>query len=151
MTKEELAAKLNGREYLSEITEEEEAEAKKNGLCVVFGYFDDNLELRGVWNEEFGAYGGMMLKVDIGGMILKVDIDGPITNKCDSDYCPYYVKLIEEAENFISAKWDEENYSWFIETNLPFAPFDVMEGDKKFCRAIVLEIPKNELRRNNEN
>ena len=41
MTKEELAATLNGREYNHEITKEEEAEARENGLVVIFGASDD--------------------------------------------------------------------------------------------------------------
>ena len=37
MTKEELAAKLNGREYGQEITDAESTEAGKAGLLVIFG------------------------------------------------------------------------------------------------------------------
>ena len=37
MTKEELAAKLNGRPYYSEMTDDEVAEANAAGLVVVFG------------------------------------------------------------------------------------------------------------------
>ena len=46
MTKEELAAMLNGREYGKEITKAEEEKAKANGLVVIYGYSDDNVELR---------------------------------------------------------------------------------------------------------
>ena len=135
MTKEELAAKLNGREYLHEITKEEEAEAKASGLVIAFGSSDDNLELRGAWYDEFGAYNGTLLKVNA---------DGPVTNKCEDEDCPYFEKLMEETKDFILAKRDEEDgYLWWLESSLPFAPFDVMEGTEKFCRAIVLEIPKS--------
>jgi len=58
ITAEELAAKLNGREYGEEITDTEEIEAKKSGLVVIFGYSDDSAELRGAINDEIGCNGG---------------------------------------------------------------------------------------------
>ena len=45
MTAKQLAERLDGREYLSEITPEEEREAEANGLVAVYGYSDDNVEL----------------------------------------------------------------------------------------------------------
>ncbi len=56
MNAKQLAAQLNGREYGSEITKEEEAAAKKAGLVVVYGASDDLVELRGAIEEEVGAY-----------------------------------------------------------------------------------------------
>ena len=47
ITKEQLAETLNGNEIGNEITKEQEQQAKENGLVVVFGYSDDNMELRG--------------------------------------------------------------------------------------------------------
>ena len=41
MNAKELAAKLNGREYLREITAEEAAQAKSAGLVVVHGGSDE--------------------------------------------------------------------------------------------------------------
>jgi hypothetical protein len=58
MTIFEFAEKLNGRNYLYEMTEEEEAEAKALGFIVVFGYSDDNAEFRGAYDEEIGCWDG---------------------------------------------------------------------------------------------
>jgi hypothetical protein len=44
MTKEELAGKLDGREYGDEITQAEVEQAKDAGLVVVFGASDDLIE-----------------------------------------------------------------------------------------------------------
>lgn len=52
------AQKLNGREYLREITPEEIQEAKELGFVVVFGYSDDNAEFRGAYCDEVGCYDG---------------------------------------------------------------------------------------------
>jgi hypothetical protein len=59
MTKEELAAILNDREYGAEITEIEAKLAKKDGLVVVFGHSDDCVEFRGAIEDE--AYGDSIL------------------------------------------------------------------------------------------
>ena len=59
MTKEQLAAKLNGREYGREITHEEADEARQSGLLVLFGASDDLVELRGKIDAE-----GELLHID---------------------------------------------------------------------------------------
>jgi hypothetical protein len=58
MTKEQLAALLNGREYGSEITREESAQAAKDGLVVLFGASDDLAEFRGAIHDEHGCWDG---------------------------------------------------------------------------------------------
>src|SRR5438876_9739640 len=58
MTREELAEKLNGREYGADISDAEEQLAKDAGLVVVFGYSDDNVEFRGAIHDEHGCYDG---------------------------------------------------------------------------------------------
>lgn len=47
MTKESLAAILNGRTYGDEITKEEEAQAKAAELVVIYGASDDLVEFGG--------------------------------------------------------------------------------------------------------
>lgn len=56
MTIQEVAEMMNGREYLNELTEKEEELLKESGIVVVFGYSDDNVELRGAVDEELGAW-----------------------------------------------------------------------------------------------
>ena len=58
MAKEQLAAKLNGRQYGNEITREEEQTAKENNLVVIFGASDDLCEMRGAIDDEFDCYDG---------------------------------------------------------------------------------------------
>lgn len=54
----EFAEKLNGRQYLNELTKELEAYAKENGIVIVYGQSDDLMEVRGAIDEEFGCYDG---------------------------------------------------------------------------------------------
>ena len=54
----EFAKKLNGRQYLNELTKEDEAYARENGIVVVYGQSDDLMEVRGAIDEEFCCYDG---------------------------------------------------------------------------------------------
>lgn len=133
MTKEELAAKLNGREYGSEIDHREAETALSDGLVVVFGYSDDNVEFRGAIEDEVGAYGGADLKINRRGLIPEHD--------CNCQYCGYKSK--NNAE--IKALWcqddhDGEQIPWLFETEIPHATFYVREDGKFFCRGIVFHI-----------
>ena len=131
MTKDDLALKLNGREYGSEITNAEADESKRAGLVVVFGYSDDNVELRGAINEEVGAYDGAYVFITP---------DGLLENKCENEDCPYFEKEKAKAVK-IDALWcDEEDYSWTFQTKIPHATFEVMEDGEKYCRGIVFAL-----------
>lgn len=130
MTPSELARQLNGREYGSEITKQEEKEAKKSGLVVVFGYSDDNIEFRGAIEEEVGMYDGGTVHVSRE----KVFSD----HECDCEHCTY--EDTRDAAPKIDCKWCENDYSWFISADFPHATFDVVEDEEKFCRGIVYDV-----------
>ena len=57
LTEEELYEHEQEMIELARIAEEERL-AKENGLVVVFGYSDDNIELRGAINNEAGCFDG---------------------------------------------------------------------------------------------
>lgn len=133
MTKEELATLLNGRQYGEEITPEEEAEAKAAGLVVIFGASDDLMEFRGAINDEAGVYDGTTVYLTPKGLL---------ANECGHAGCPYFEEIREAITVIIEALWDSEGYSWVYETEMPHATFDILEGDEKYCRGIVVELPK---------
>lgn len=131
LTREELAARLNGRKYGSEITREEEAEAKAAGLVVVFGYSDDNIELRGAIDEEVPCYDGGSAYLTATGLL---------QNECENEECPHFEKAKERAAT-IEALWcTEEGYSWTYRTSIPHATFEVVEDDEPYCRGIVFAL-----------
>lgn len=131
MTKEKLAAMLNGREYGNEITQEEENAAKAAGLVVVFGYSDDNAELRGAIYEEIGV-------ADEGSEIF-VNKTGLLTNECENEECPYLEELKKQCA-VIEPLWDKEGYSWIYKTAIPHATFNIVEDGEKYCRGIVFSL-----------
>lgn len=137
MTKEELAAKLNGREYREEITNEESHNAKTWGLVVVFGGSDDLMEFRGAINDEIGSHGGKMADITP---------DGLLENKCEDECCPYYERLKSKAA-FIEALWcAEPDYSWTFKTKIPHATFEIMEDGEHYCRGIVFALSDVEVK-----
>lgn len=129
ITKEEFAQMLNGCEYGSELTREEEVQAKQNNLVVVFGYSDDNAEFRGAIWDEIGCYNGTEISLSMAGIFVP----------CEDDDCRYS-KYFESLCAKIEAIWDSEGYSWIYKTNIPHACFDIMDDGKKYCRGIVFEL-----------
>lgn len=128
MTKEELAARLDGRQYGSEISEPESDLAKRNGLVVVYGASDDLMEFEGAIHDEVGANNGAKVYVTPSGIF-----EGC---KCK---CVYSQDAREKAA-LIKALWAKGDYSWQYETAIPHATFEVVEGDEKYCRGIVFHI-----------
>ena len=111
MTLKEFARMLDGREYGNEITAEEERLAKELGFVVVFGYSDDNVELRGAIDDEFGCYGG--------GVLGHNDL-------------PDTILVIWEPE--------DEDCAWAYATRIPHEIFHIYEDGQLFCIGIVCDI-----------
>ena len=140
MKKEELAAILNGRPYSSEITEDEEKQAKAAGLVVVFGYSDDNVELRGAIDEEIGAYNGTTINLDKHGVFPAWDsIDHD-----DEEECAKYFARRDRPQWPIKAIWcvRKDGPAWTFETGIPCATFDIWENGEVFCRGLVFDLAR---------
>ena len=134
MTKETLAEALSGREYGGEITKDECALAKQYGLVVIFGYSDDNVELRGAIHDEIGMYEGGDVYLHAGGIV--TDPSGG-----DCGHCGERTLAQRAKAERIKCAWGESVFAWHIEpAKIPFAPFEIMEGGEKFCRGIVISV-----------
>ena len=117
---------LDGRQYRKEITREEELEAKKSGIVIVFGASDDLMEFRGAISGEIGAFNGTRAYLDERGLM---------QNVCDDD-CPYFRKSLDKAKT-IDAVWNKDGFSWTYQTTIPHQTFIIKEGDDTYCRGIV--------------
>ena len=138
MTKEQLAAMINGREIGEEITVEIEALAKESRLVIVFGYSDDGTEFRGAMHDEKGGgseYGPMTLSI-IGDELLsqeeleqaektlnRLNMTMPPPIQVTSHWCP-----------------EELDTSWLITANVPYASFDIFEDGELYCRGCVFAL-----------
>lgn len=127
-----LAQKINGMEYGNKLSADDLAMAKANGLVIVTGYSDDNLEFEGAFTEEIGANDGVVVMADEKGIIMG-----------DEEGCEHCTELQrgKDAPYQIDAQWSKNDYSWYIETNIPNAAyFDVLEDKEKFCRGVVFAL-----------
>ena len=113
MTLKEFAAMLDNRSYGNEITKEEEALAKELGFVVVFGYSDDNAELRGAIDDEISCFdGGPLEHEELPGVIY-------------ANWCP-----------------EDMDCSWAYGTSIPHESFHIFEGEDLYCVGIVCDINK---------
>ncbi len=141
MTKETLAALLNGREYRDEITAQEEAEAKDAGLVVLFGASDDLAEFRGAICDEAGCGGDEdRILIDAKGELQPWE-----DARHDLDSEEEVLEYFERKKKAVSvvARFDSEGYSHtFVTPGIPYSTFDIIEDGEKYCRGIVFEMPK---------
>lgn len=121
ITKEQLAAQINGRQYRDELTRKESEQAETSNLLVIYGASDDLLEFRGMIEDEAGAWDGTKVWVTK---------DRDIKEKKPSD------KSFE-----VRALWcvDGKTSPWHIEVDVPYAEFLIMEDDDTFCRGVVVD------------
>jgi len=131
-TAKELAARLDGREYGSEITPEEAKAAEEAGLVVVFGYSDDNVELRGAITDEVSAYNGATVYLD-GAKVLE--------NDCEDEQCPHFIRAQAKAPRF-KARWSSNASAaaWTFDVTWPHATFRVNEDGEPFCDGVVFAL-----------
>lgn len=121
MTKEELAAKLDGREYGGEITREEERAAAAAGLVVAFGASDDLAEFRGAVNDEFYPGDGGRIGVYSSG--IAAELGENATTGVLYEWCPVGADV-----------------SWRVTPDVPFARFKIVEEDDVYCEGAVFAL-----------
>lgn len=133
MKAKELAQMLNGCEYGNEINRYEEQMARENGLVVVFGYSDDNAELRGAIEDEVGCYDGSTIHLTKEGVIQEPE--------CGEEDCKYFKECIKGAKT-IEAVWcdDASGASWSYKTDIPHEIFNIYDDGDLFCDGIVFSV-----------
>ena len=133
MTAQEMAARLDGREYCEEMTQQDERDAKADGLVVVFGASDDLMEFRGAISDEIGAWEGVTVHITSAGIP---------KSECNDDDCPYFARQLETAAT-IEAMWcpnGNAGPSWAYKTSIPHATFLVREDGEDYCAGIVFAL-----------
>lgn len=107
------------------------AEAKQNGLVIVYGASDDLMEFRGAIDHELGAYDGTTAYLTPRGLV---------QNYCNDDDCPYFERMKLSSPS-IKAIWHEEgDYSWTFQTDIPHETFEITEDEKPYCRGIIFSL-----------
>lgn len=126
ITASDLAQRLTGNEYGLEVSEAEARVAKENGLVIVYGYSDDNMEFEGAIHDEVGCYNGGKAFVSKSGEVYADDGCVP-----------------EEAkQNVIEAIWCDLNTvaAWVYCTDIPHETFNIYEDGELFCIGLVFSM-----------
>jgi hypothetical protein len=119
---------LDGREYGHETDDGLDKQLAGEGIVMVFGYSDDNMEFRGAIKDEIGCCDGWTVRLTSKGIL---------DNKCDNGRCPYFKEMERNVKSRIEAIWGKDGYSWIYRTDIPHVSFDITEDGEKYCRGIV--------------
>ena len=135
MDAKELAAKLNGREYLREITDEEAKQAKASGLVVVYGASDDLIEFRGAIHDEGDCYDGGEILFDSKGVLPSWGVASDSEESAEA-----YFERKPKARMIKALFSKEGSYTWTYCTVIPHETFEIVEDGEPYCRGIVFNI-----------
>ena len=135
MDAKELAAKLNGREYWREITDEEVRQAKEAGLVVVFNANDDLIEFRGAIRDEGDCYDGGTVLIDTKGVLPSWDSASE-----SEETAQEYFERKAKARTITALFANEPGYTWTYKTDIPHETFEIVEDGEPYCRGIVFNI-----------
>lgn len=131
LTKETVAAELDGAEYPFRPTAEQRLAWREAGLVVVFGASDDLMEFEGaIYDERDGE--GTALVDHVGLLPMRDGID-------DDDELEAFFARRKVARK-IKGKFDSEGYTFVYKTDIPHATFEVMEDGDKYCRGVVFAL-----------
>ena len=139
MTKEELAAHLNGRSYPHRFAPTVIAEATASRLVVITGASDDQMSFEGAIDDQLGAYDGTTARLTPAGLLP----DWDSMDKDDETEVARYFDKKRAGIVEVHAVWapkDEPTLSWRFATELPHATFELMEDDEVYCRGIVISM-----------
>lgn len=128
MTKEEIAKKLDGREFGFELDESIISVADRNNLVILTA------------GDEYVCLHGCIYVPEICEEIIHF-------NRSTKDYFPLrniqskrYLKTVEKSRKIQVLHRKEKPFLWTFKTDIPHATFEVTDRGEKFCRGIVFSI-----------
>lgn len=132
---QQLADKLDGIRYGASLPLEITAQAKRDGIVLVFGASDDLMEFDGAIYDEVGVYEGGSVFVTPNGL-LKPPSDG---GECESK-CPYFSEVMKNTR-ILTALWcSDDECPWKYRTDIPHAEFRVYEDEQLYCVGIAFAL-----------
>lgn len=133
ITKEEMAARINLREYGEELNDSDKRDAKDSGLLVVYGASDDLVEFDGLFTDEVGAWNGAELKIDRKGVLR----DWENVSDDESEAEDYFAR--KGSTKDLEAVWGADKAAWTFKTDIPNAKFTINDEGSVFCIGIVID------------
>ena len=127
----EAAAALDGNEYGSEGSPGLFAKMKAANLVALFGYSDDNIELRGAEFDEVGVGDTT---------VLCFDQHGVLRNDCVNEQCPYFREIMNHAAKINVTSPGPDGGMFGYSTMIRHAPFKIMEDGDFYSAGIVISL-----------
>jgi len=121
----DISKKVDGLRYLEERNDIWDL-AKKEGVVIVFGFSDDNIEFRGAIDDEIGCYDGSVVTVPGTNEHISALWCGMINGN----------KAVEENE-YTTEDGSVIPWTYKVREDLPHETFMMYEDDGVFCRGIV--------------
>ncbi len=135
MTKEEIAARLDGFGYPFTPPKDVQIDARAVGLVIVYGASDDLMELCGAIDDEISACDGVTIWLNEDGVFDETEC---------ADRCNHFESAFQHVREYgqkIVALWDPGDwYSWRYETAIPHVTFEIVEDGQKYCRGIIFAV-----------
>lgn len=128
MNLREWAQHFDGRAYGAEISLEEQAQLKEQGIVMVFGYSDDTIEFCGALEDEVSAFDDSDVFLDKEGLVRRDQIE-------ECDHCRFLQKAMGSLQK-IKILWSP----WRYETEIPNETFNIYEDGELFCTGILFEV-----------
>ena len=129
MTKEELAAKLDGCEYGEEMTDALVKLARESRLVVVYGASDDLTEFNGAIRDE--AYLGESFVTAGGSEPRLMD-----QHDCNCEFCGFK----DKTRGAIRINSDFTKKGFSVRCSIPAATFSVMEDGERYGDGLVFAV-----------
>ena len=60
-------------------------------------------------------------------------------------------RVYENGDKYIDAVWCDGEFTWNYSTNIPYATFDIYDGEEKYCKGIVFEEKSSDMTDAEEN
>lgn len=128
---EQVAEKMNGREYGEELTWWEELILKNNGIVVAFWASDDLVEFRWAIIDEVGYYKSKEIPFDE-NWIMESD--------CEED-CPYFHEYVKNNKKWtVTSRSFVDNRTHDIETTFEHSKFTIKEEWEDYCIWVVFKL-----------
>ena len=130
---------------------------KDRNWLIVFPYSDDNVELRGAYNDELGAYDGTILRFVKAGDFYMDEDDEECYHKATKNM---FVTINEQEINeikksignwldynglVIEALWEPDglpDYAWAYHAlgNVDYAEFNILSDGEPWARCLIIDL-----------
>ena len=147
----------DGHELDNDLLKDVEGFCKDRNWLIVYPYSDDNVELRGVYDDELGAWDGTILRFVKAGDFYMVNDDEELYRKASENM---FVAINEQEINeikksignwldynglIIEALWEPKelpDYAWAYHTlgNVDYVEFDILSDGEPWARCMIIDL-----------